>query len=144
MSKGGLALTLEEKHLQVVHEAFSKSPFWSFMGCTLISLRVGEVEIKLDVRHELLNVVGTTHGGVYASLIDTTMGMTASSVEDGLFVTVNLNIHYIKAITKGSVWSKGKVINKGRSLYTISTEIFDDEGNLCAYGTGTFKLVKQR
>lgn len=114
------------------------------MGFRLHSLKRGEVQLQIDNRHELLNVLGTVHGGVYASMIDTTMGMTARSVEDGLFVTVNLNIHYIKAISEGAVWSKGKVINSGRSLFTVDTEIYNDEGALCAYGTGTFKRVKKR
>lgn len=134
----------EHVSLEDVKEVFVTSPFWRFMGFQLLFIQRGEVQIKMEVRKEVLNVNSTVHGGVYASLLDTTMGMTARSLYNQSFVTLNLNIHYVKAISEGELRSRGILINSGRSIYTVSSEIYDGEGSLCAYGTGTFKVMKAK
>jgi len=99
---------------------FEESPFWNWLG------------------------LESHHIGVYASILDTTMGFTVRSMVGSPVVTVNMNINFLKAISSGTLWSKGKIISMGRSLVTVEAYVYDDEQNPLAQSTGTFKLVKNK
>ncbi|OLO28667.1 hypothetical protein BTR23_17280 [Alkalihalophilus pseudofirmus] len=137
-------MSSENTKLNHIVEDFSKSPFWNYLGLSLHSIQEGEVQLHLEVKDDFMNTIHTVHGGVFASVIDTTMGMTARSYLGSPFTTVNLNVHFVKAVSKGSIWSKGKIIAHGKSIFTVQADIFNDENELCAHGTGTFKAIKKR
>ncbi|MBO8162106.1 MAG: PaaI family thioesterase [Brevibacillus sp.] len=123
---------------------FEESPFWNWLGLEAHHIEPGEVQLKLAVRPDFLNVVRSVHGGVYASILDTTMGFTVRSLAGCPVVTVNMNISFLKATNEGNLWSKGRIINMGRSLATAEAYIYDDEMRPLAHSTGTFKMVKNK
>lgn len=123
---------------------FEESPFWNWLGLEAHRIEPGEVQLKLAIRPDFLNVVRSVHGGVYASILDTTMGFTVRSLAGCPVVTVNMNIHYLKATNQGNLWSKGRIISMGKSLATAEAYIYDDEENPLAHSTGTFKMVRNK
>jgi uncharacterized protein (TIGR00369 family) len=123
---------------------FEESPFWNWLGLEAHHVEPGEVQLKLAIRPEFLNVVRSVHGGVYASILDTTMGFTVRSLAGCPVVTVNMNISFLKATNEGTLWSKGRIISMGRSLAMVEAYIYDDEKKPLAHSTGTFKMVKNK
>jgi uncharacterized protein (TIGR00369 family) len=70
-----LSVTLED-----VQKSFESSPFFSHIGFEIIRFEEGNCMIKLNIREHLLNINGTLHGGVHATMLDFILGMTIRSV----------------------------------------------------------------
>ncbi|SDH39132.1 uncharacterized domain 1-containing protein [Alteribacillus persepolensis] len=132
-----------DKNMESVAKVFTDSPFWGFMGFEIEKLQEGDVGLSLEVREELYNVNDTLHGGAYAAMLDTTMGMTARSIENAPFVTIDMNVHYLHPIKEGTIYSKGRLINRSKSLFTLEAEVFDQNHQLAAHCVGSFKLLKK-
>ncbi|WP_164553252.1 PaaI family thioesterase [Brevibacillus marinus] len=130
--------------LAEVERKFAESPFWQWLGLEAHHIIPGEVQLKLAIRPEFLNVVRSVHGGVYASVLDTTMGFTVRSQAGCPAVTVNMNISFLKATDQGNLWSKGRIINMGRNLAVAEAYIYNDEGQPLAHATGTFKIIHSK
>jgi|HigsolmetaAR205D_1030408.scaffolds.fasta_scaffold06675_3 acyl-CoA thioesterase len=122
-------------------KAFEESSFWNWLGLEVERISQGEVQLKLAVRPEFFNVVKTVHGGVYASVLDTTMGFTVRSVAGCPVVTVNMNINFLKAINQGTLRSKGRILSMGKNLAVAEAYIYSEDGQALAHSTGTFKMI---
>ena len=53
-----------------------------------------------------------------------------------------MNVHFLKAVCKGAIYSTGNVIQQNRSTTLVEAELFDEEENRLAHSTGTFRVVK--
>ena len=90
-----------------------------------------------------LNNSGVVHGGVLATLLDSTSGLAASLSFDASattpVVTVSLNINYLLSVYPGLIEATAKVKRSGRSLAFVEAQIFDKERRIVATATGVFK-----
>ncbi|MEH7306324.1 PaaI family thioesterase [Neobacillus drentensis] len=112
------------------------------IGVQINQFEEGNIVLELPVTPYLLNPINTVHGGVYAVLLDTVMGITARSFTDCSLVTVNLNINYLEPTQEGEkMVAKANIIRHGTSLVTAEGEVRDSTGKLLAIATGTFKMM---
>jgi len=125
------------KHLRAL---LGEVPFARFLGIELVEATHGSVTLRLEIRPELIQNQGLLHGGAMASLIDTAtaFAIVAQLTRAENFTTVDLNVHYLKAVTEGSVTCKARILKAGRRLLTISAEAHDDAGNLAAVALSTY------
>jgi acyl-CoA thioesterase len=107
----------------------------------LEAVEKGSVHLKLPIIPEFLNVKNSVHGGVYATILDTTMGFSARSLGYDEVTTLEMDVHFLKAVSKGTVYSKGNVIHRNRSTALVEADLFDEESNRLAHSTGTFRVV---
>jgi uncharacterized protein (TIGR00369 family) len=128
--------------IQEVKNIFAASPFFNHIGFQITRFEAGEVVMELPVKEHLINANNAVHGGVYASMLDTIMGMTIRSIVEFPLTTINLNINYLAPSTEGILVAKGKVIQQGYRIITAEGEITDQEGKLLAKGIGTFKVLR--
>ncbi|MDP1624700.1 MAG: thioesterase family protein, partial [bacterium] len=66
--------------LSHIHDLFSKHiPFNKILGITVDRMDNENVVLRLNMRKELIgnNMIGSLHGGVKSSIIDTAGGLTA-------------------------------------------------------------------
>jgi uncharacterized protein (TIGR00369 family) len=103
----------------------------------------GEVEVTIDERH--MNGLGIVHGGVYAALLDAGFGHAANwcSVEGNWrkSVTLSLSTQYLSSARSGTLVCKARVDGQDGRMCTLSGEVFDDKGTLCALGQATFMYM---
>lgn len=102
----------------------------------------GNVRLKLPIIPEFLNVKDSVHGGVYATILDTTMGFSARSMGFDEVATLEMDIHFLKSVNGGEVYSVGNVIHQNRSTALVEANLFDVDGNRLAHSTGTFRVLK--
>ena len=106
-------------------------------GTTVFSMTADEV-------HE--NPMGTMHGGIVATLVDTAMGCALSSLlpVDAGFTTLELKINFVRAITQatGRVHAEGSVVHSGGRVATIEARVHDDSGALYAHATSTCLILR--
>lgn len=129
-------------HLDVVREDFKTSPFWDFIGLQMKELKKGFVELYLPYNPNFRNVRDSIHGGIYASVLDTTMGMAGRTLGSDEVMTIQMSIQFLKPVVEGAIYSEASVISESRSTALIEGRLFDEDKNLIAHSVGTFRVVK--
>ncbi|AZN39451.1 PaaI family thioesterase [Paenibacillus albus] len=120
----------------------AKPTFWGYLGCELVHASPGKCGISLQVRPEHLNLAHIVHGGVLASLLDNAMGLVVILECPGeKTVTTQLNVHYLQSAGQGEIRCEAVLIHKSRRTLTLQGSIVDNNGELLAWGSGTFRRV---
>ena len=87
------------------------------------------------------NPLGSVHGGIAATLLDSVMGCCIhTTLKAGIgYTTVEIKVNYVRAMTDktGPVRAEGKVINVGSRIATSEGRLVDSAGKLLAHGTTT-------
>ncbi|MGF7046017.1 uncharacterized protein (TIGR00369 family) [Paenibacillus sp. DS2015] len=125
-------------------EKIAKTTFWGFVGCEFEELSEQKVIVSIDIKPHHLNLIGILHGGVHATLIDSAMGLVAMIARpQENVVTSNLTMNYVAPIANGKVFVTAEIIHSSRKM--ISTQAFarSENGDLCAFGTGTFRVINK-
>ncbi|MFJ9817331.1 PaaI family thioesterase [Streptomyces sp. NPDC101151] len=105
----------------------------------------GRVVVSLDTRADFSNPLGTVHGGIAATLLDSVMGCAVhTTVAAGIgYTTLDLKVNYIRAArTDGqTLTAEGTVIHVGRRTATAEGKVLDDRGKLIAHATTTCMIL---
>lgn len=117
--------------------------FQNLLGYCITDWSEGYARWELPITEKLGNRYGLTHGGVYASLLDTTMGFAGCYTGDPekrlLGMTLSLNVNYLGQ-PKGKVLiAEGHKTGGGRKTFFAEALISDDTGARIASGTGVFR-----
>ena len=115
---------------------------------SIVSVEPGQVTFGLDVGEHLYNPIGSVHGGVFCTLLDSAMGCAAHSTLDRgqAYATLELKANLVKALTVNTpnVVATGQVISSGRRVITASGQITGLDGTLYAHGTTTCLVAEPR
>ena len=104
-----------------------------------------EVVTTLRVEDYHLNVKNTVHGGVIATMLDNVIGDSIAIEVNCSVITINLTINYVAPVKVNSLLTAtGKVIKQGYRIAMAEGTIMDEEGNLIAKGSGTFKIIREK
>ncbi|MEU5643226.1 PaaI family thioesterase [Streptomyces milbemycinicus] len=105
----------------------------------------GRIVVSLDTRPDFANPLGTVHGGIAATLLDSAMGCAVhTTLPAGVgFTTLELKVNYIRAArTEGqTLTAEGTVIHSGRRTATAEGKVLDEQGKLIAHATTTCLIV---
>lgn len=87
------------------------------------------------------NPIGSVHGGIAATLLDSALGCSVhSTLPAGRgYTTLEIKITYIRALTvaTGPVTAEAKIIHSGRQMAAAEGRLVDATGRLYATGTTT-------
>ena len=124
------------------------APIAALMGMSLIRAEPGQVTFRLDVGEHLYNPIGSVHGGVFCTLLDSAMGCSvhASLSRGQAYTSLELKVNFIKPLTldTSSVVATGHVISLGRRVATASAQITGPDGTQYAHGTTTCLIFDAR
>jgi uncharacterized protein (TIGR00369 family) len=120
-------------------------PIAVLLGMTMDAIEPGEATFGLTVGEHLYNPIGSVHGGVFATLLDSVMGCAVqTTLADGQgYTTVDLITHYVRPLTVDvpRVRAIGTVVSAGRRVATATGRIVDDDGKLYAHGSTTCLIM---
>src|ERR1700686_3031147 len=123
-------------------------PIAALLGMSIVRVEPGQVTFGLDVGEHLYNPIGSVHGGVFCTLLDSAMGCAVhSSLDRGqAYTTLELKVNIVKALTLNapSVIATGQVISGGRRVVTASGQITGPDGTLYAHATTTCLVFEPR
>jgi len=109
-----------------------------------LHIEKGSVEFEFEPQEFHYNPLGTVHGGVISTLLDTVMGCSLQSVLAAgvAYTTLELKVNFLKAVTvkSGMLKSKGKIIHLGRTTALLEADLRDDAGNIYAHAVSTCML----
>ncbi len=120
-------------------------PYGRLIGFRFTAQGQGTSTMELAVREDLTNPHGVVHGAALYSLADTGMGAALYGLlEKGeSCATINCSISYFRGVTGGTLTCTTKVTNKGRSVATLESEIWNDD-RLAATAHGQFSIFQRR
>lgn len=81
-------------------------------------------------------------GAVIAGMIDLVIGLTGYLQLQGQQVGVaQLNVNFLKPVRGTSLVAEGRPTRTGRRLVYVDARLFDDQGQLCATGSGIVAIA---
>jgi len=97
--------------------------------------------VEVDGRH--LNQAGSVHGGMLATLVDTTMGSAIrSAVGDEAPATSQLSLTYLRPGKPGRLVVTATVRKRGENLTVCEADV-EQEGKSLVHALATFALVRR-
>jgi len=142
----GRSLSGYERLLAIQRGDVARPPAAALLGMQLDEVGAGRTVFSMlaDEMHE--NPMGTMHGGIVATLVDTAMGCAISSLlpADSGFTTLELKTSFVRAITQatGRVYAEGLVVHSGGRVATTEARVRDESGALYAHATSTCLIVR--
>lgn len=135
---------ITEAQKEYARRILTANPFVSLLGIELVELEHGEASCRLQIEEKHQRAGGFLHGGVTASLVDTTLAFAvATHLEPGQnSVTIDLTIHYLRPVYQGAVTAQAKVLRAGNRIVTASAEVFDETGELIATALSTYSKIR--
>lgn len=118
--------------------------YWRHMGMVTVPSSDGKILVEMKVTEELKQFYGNVHGGAIAGLLDTSIAVAVNQLldsEEGAS-TVEMKLNYLRPVKSGTLLAESKIIHKGKKTVVGQCEIKDDEGNMVAFGTGTFMVTR--
>lgn len=115
------------------------------LGMSVVAVTDGEATFELTPDARMMNPIGSIHGGIAATLLDSAMGCAVhTTLAPGQgYTTAQLNVHYLRAMQPGTgpVRATGTVIHRGRTQSTAEGKLYDARGKLLAHGTTTCLIL---
>ncbi|MFF3485823.1 PaaI family thioesterase [Streptomyces sp. NPDC002701] len=119
-------------------------PISATLGFTLEEVEHGRAVFVLAPGEEHYNPIGSVHGGVYATLLDSAAGCAVQSVlPKGMgYTSLDLSLKFLRPITvdTGKVRAVGTVLNSGRRTALAQAELLDSTDRLLAHATSSCLL----
>jgi 1,4-dihydroxy-2-naphthoyl-CoA hydrolase len=112
------------------------SPFDRLVGWELLEASGTRVVGRLDVREQLHQPTGIVHGGVYATVIETTCSLGGWLATDRRRPVVGItnSTDFLRAVRDGVLTFTATAIQQGRTLQLWEVEVRDEDERLVAHG----------
>ncbi len=122
------------------------APIGVLMNMGVAEVEEGRVVFTVEPAEYHYNPIGTVHGGLAATLLDSVLGCAIHTMlPAGVgYTTLEIKVNYIRSMTRdtGTVYSEGKVIYKGGRIATAEGRITDASGKLYAHATTTCIILR--
>lgn len=126
---------------KIVAGELPRPPMGVLMDFAIVELSEGRAVFTAEPAEYHYNPLGTVHGGLAATLLDSAMGCAVhSTLPAGAgYTTLEIKVNYIRPLTAetGPVRCEAKVVHVGGRTATAEGRIVDERGKLYAHGTTT-------
>jgi uncharacterized protein (TIGR00369 family) len=111
---------------------------------TLDEVEPGRAVFSLTPGEEHYNPIGSVHGGIFATLLDSAAGCAVqTTLPQGMtYTSLDLTVKFLRRITAetGTVRAVGTVVNKGRQTALGQAQLVDTKDRLLAHATSSCLL----
>lgn len=122
------------------------SPFYQLLNMKIeeVGENYARLAIQIDKRH--IQLLDTVHGGVIASLADSAAAWAiyGSNISEGVPITVEMKINFLKPINSGKLVAEARNIHKGSRICVSDVDVKNGEGDMIAKSLVTYYLLKSR
>ena len=116
-------------------------PIAELMGFYGVLAEPGRAVFEMEPGPQHYNPIGSVHGGVALTLLDSAMGCAVHTLlEPGVgYTTLEVKTNFVRPIKSdtGLIRCEGIVIHKGSRVVTAEGKVTDAGGKLLAHGTTT-------
>jgi uncharacterized protein (TIGR00369 family) len=136
--------TFESAGLTALRRRFAAGPpvaVADLLGMRPVEAEHGTVTFACEADARFANPMGTVHGGIIATLLDSALGCAVQSVlAEGVgYTTLALEVKYLRPVATdaGELRATGTVVHAGRRHATAEARLTDAGGRLLATATTT-------
>jgi uncharacterized protein (TIGR00369 family) len=130
-----------EQLLLIFDGVLPPPPIAETLGMVDFSGERGAISVGLVPEHRHYNPLGTVHGGVLATLLDTAAACSVhSTLEPGeRYTSLDLSVKFLRPVTveSGRLRAVGKVVQRGRRTSLAEAQVFDAADRLVAHATSS-------
>jgi uncharacterized protein (TIGR00369 family) len=115
-------------------------PIADMLGMTITLVEPGHVIFALEPAEWMYNPIGSVHGGIAATILDSALGCAVHTTLDAgvAYTTSDLQVRYVRAIgaDTGRVLADASVVHSGRRLATAEGRLYaESSGKLLAHAS---------
>ena len=119
-------------------------PIIHLMNMTAVSAEVGTVTFTCEPNESHYNPIGTVHGGLVCTLLDSVAGCaTQTTLPKGqAYTSLEIKVNYLRPVTKetGILTAVGVVTKPGRRAAFVDATVSDAQGRLVATASSTLLI----
>ncbi|MFJ9575235.1 PaaI family thioesterase [Streptomyces sp. NPDC101191] len=119
-------------------------PIGALLGFGLDEVEHGRAVFSFEPGEEHYNPIGSVHGGVYATLLDSAAGCAVhTTLPQGMaYTSLDLSTRFLRPITMqtGKVRAIGTVLSAGKRTALAEAGLYDDQDRLLGHATSTCML----
>lgn len=119
----------------------------SLLGMRPVVVEHGTVAFACEAQPRFANPMGTVHGGIIATLLDSALACAVLSVlpSGTAYTTLGLEVKYLRSVPldAGELVATGTVVHAGRRQATAEGRLTDRDGRLLATATTTCLVIPQ-
>ena len=116
-------------------------PITGTLGFTLDEVEEGRVVFSFEPAEYHFNPIGSVHGGVAATMLDSAVGCAVhTTLPAGVgYTSQDLNVKFLRPVTvaSGRITCRGSVLQRGRRTALAEARMTDERGRLVAHATST-------
>ena len=120
-------------------------PIALLLDMAIVEVEPGRAVFELDPAEYQFNPIGSVHGGVLTTLLDSAMGCAVHAMlpAGSGYTTLELKVNFLRRVTTqtGRLRCEGSVIHLGRTVATAEARIVDGGGRLVAHATTTCLVI---
>jgi uncharacterized protein (TIGR00369 family) len=122
-------------------------PVMDMIGFRLVKVEMGATGFEYDPAEPHYNPIGSVHGGILTTVLDTAMGScihTTLPVGVG-FTTLEVKVNFVRPVfvKTGVMRCEGNVIHSGSRIVIAEARLFDKQGKLYAHSNTTCLLLSE-
>jgi uncharacterized protein (TIGR00369 family) len=115
-------------------------PIARLLDFTIVDVDDGRAVFAMEPAEWMFNPIGSVHGGIAATLLDSCMGCAVhTTLAAGVgYTTTDLQVRYIRGMgeSTGRVLAEGRVVHRGRRTATAEGRLFvESDETLLAHGS---------
>lgn len=117
------------------------------LGMQMDEVEEGRVVFSAATGPQFGNPLGTLHGGIASTLLDSALACAVHSTlpAGDTYTTVDLAVKYLRAgaLDGSRIRAEGRVVHVGSRVATAEGELRDESGRLLATATTTCLVIRQ-
>jgi len=122
-------------------------PILKTLDISVATLAPGSASFTFTPQEFHYNPIGTVHGGVITTILDSAMGCSLhSTLPQGVaYTTLELKVNFLKAVTikSGLLTATGKVIQSGSRVALTEAQLTGPDGAVYAHAVSTCLILKK-
>jgi uncharacterized protein (TIGR00369 family) len=119
-------------------------PIVNLMNMKAVSAEVGKVVFTCEPNESHYNPIGTVHGGLVCTLLDSVAGCAAQTTlpKGQAYTSLEIKISYLRPVTAetGTLTAVGIVTKPGRRAAFVDATVTDAQGRLVATASSTLLI----
>jgi uncharacterized protein (TIGR00369 family) len=124
----------------IIDGSLPPPPIARLLDLEIVEVSPGRALFAIEPAEWMYNPIGSVHGGVAATILDTCMGCAVhSTLPAGVgYTTTDLQVRYIRAMegSTGRVLAEGRVVHSGKRTATAEGRLFvESDDTLLAHAT---------
>ena len=125
--------------------ALPPPPIMELIGFRGVSAKPGVAVFEMEPGPQHYNTIGSVHGGIALTLLDSAMGCAVHTLLDPgeAYTTLEVKTNFVRPIRTetGLIRCEGSVVHRGSRIATAEGKLTDSSGKLLAHGTTTCLIL---